>query len=312
MGSAISGRNKKMWIAIILAVLLCLSIGYGIYQKRKTYRLIDRLLDSVLSREMIVSSDVEEGEYSALVSKIKQIQEVLGNHADNAEREKEQVKSLVSNMSHQLKTPLANISLYAEILSKEEIAPERKAVFSEKMQRQADKLSWIIESLAKMVKLEQNIDGFEGKNTGIKQTILDAVDTIYEKLEKKEISFTLEPFEDRLLYHNRKWTAEVFVNLLENAVKYTDRGGTIFIRVKSYDLYTEIQIVDNGRGIRKEEMTDIFKRFYRSPEVENMEGSGIGLYLSNLILEKEKGYMTVISEYGKGSCFSVFLQNCKN
>lgn len=301
-----------MWIAIILAVLLCLSIGYGIYQKRKTYRLIDRLLDSVLSREMIVSSDVEEGEYSALVSKIKQIQEVLGNHADNAEREKEQVKSLVSNMSHQLKTPLANISLYAEILSKEEIAPERKAVFSEKMQRQADKLSWIIESLAKMVKLEQNIDGFEGKNTGIKQTILDAVDTIYEKLEKKEISFTLEPFEDRLLYHNRKWTAEVFVNLLENAVKYTDRGGTIFIRVKSYDLYTEIQIVDNGRGIRKEEMTDIFKRFYRSPEVENMEGSGIGLYLSNLILEKEKGYMTVISEYGKGSCFSVFLQNCKN
>lgn len=301
-----------MWIAIILAVLLCLSIGYGIYQKRKTYRLIDRLLDSVLSREMIVSSDVEEGEYSALVSKIKQIQEVLGNHADNAEREKEQVKSLVSNMSHQLKTPLANISLYAEILSKEEIAPERKAVFSEKMQRQADKLSWIIESLAKMVKLEQNIDGFEGKNTGIKQTILDAVDTIYEKLEKKEISFTLEPFEDRLLYHNRKWTAEVFVNLLENAVKYADRGGTICIRVKSYDLYTEIQIVDNGRGIRKEEMTDIFKRFYRSPEVENMEGSGIGLYLSNLILEKEKGYMTVISEYGKGSCFSVFLQNCKN
>lgn len=130
--------------------------------------------------------------------------------------------------------------------------------------------------------------------------------------EKVGGQMTLEPFEDRLLYHNRKWTAEVFVNLLENAVKYTDRGGTISICVKSYDLYTEIQIADNGRGIRQEEMTDIFKRFYRSPEVENMEGSGIGLYLSNLILEKEKGYMTVDSEYGKGSCFSVFLQNCKN
>ncbi len=301
-----------MWITIILAVLLCLSIGNNIYQKRKTYRLIDRLLDRVLSREMIEASDLEEGEYSALVSKIRQIQEVLGKHANSAEQEKEQVKSLVSNMSHQLKTPLANISLYAEILSKEEITPERKTVFSEKMQRQVDKLSWIVESLSKMVKLEQNIDGFEGKAIGIKQTILDAVDTIYEKLEKKEINFTLESFEDRLLYHNRKWTAEVFVNLLENAVKYTDRGGTISICVKSYDLYTEIQIVDNGRGIRQEEMTDISKRFYRSPEVENMEGSGIGLYLSNLILEKEKGYMTVDSEHGKGSCFSVFLQNCKN
>lgn len=261
---------------------------------------------------MIAASDVEEGEYSALVSKIKQIQEVLDNHVNSAEQEKEQVKSLVSNMSHQLKTPLANISLYAEILSKEEITSERKTLFSEKMQRQIDKLSWIVESLSKMVKLEQNIDGFEGKAIGIKQTILDAVDTLYEKLEKKEINFTLEPFEDRLLYHNRKWTAEVFVNLLENAVKYTDRGGTISICVKSYDLYTEIQIADNGRGIRQEEMTDIFKRFYRSPEVENMEGSGIGLYLSNLILEKEKGYMTVDSEYGNGSCFSVFLQNCKN
>lgn len=301
-----------MGIMVILAVFLCLSIGYNVYQRRKTYRLIDRLLDRVLSRKMIVDSDLEEGEYSALVCKIKQIQEVLGNHASSAEQEKEQVKSLVFNMSHQLKTPLANISLYAEILSKEEITPERKEMFSEKMQRQVDKLRWIVESLSKMVKLEQNIDGFEGKAIGIKQTILDAVDTIYEKLGKKEISFTLEPFEDRLLYHNRKWTAEVFVNLLENAVKYTDRGGTISICVKSYDLYTEIQIVDNGRGIRKEEMTDIFKRFYRSPEVENMEGSGIGLYLSNLILEKEKGYMTVDSEYGKGSCFSVFLQNCKN
>lgn len=114
------------------------------------------------------------------------------------------------------------------------------------------------------------------------------------------------------MYHNRKWTVEVFVNLLENAIKYTDKGGAISIRVKPYELYTEIQFSDNGRGIRKEELTDIFKRFYRSPEVENMEGSGIGLYLSNLILEKEKGYITATSEYGKGSSFSVFLQNCKN
>ncbi|MDO5146366.1 MAG: HAMP domain-containing sensor histidine kinase [Eubacteriales bacterium] len=255
---------------------------------------------------------MEEGEYSALVSKIKQIQDVLDNHVNRAEYEKEQVKSLVSNMSHQLKTPLANISLYAEILSKEEITPERKAMFSEKMQRQVDKLNWIVESLSKMVKLEQNIDGFEVKGTGIKQTILDAVDTIYEKLEKKNINLTLEPFADSVLYHNRKWTEEVFVNLLENAVKYTDLGGAISIRVINYDLYTEIQIADNGRGIRQEELTEIFKRFYRSREVENMEGSGIGLYLSNLVLEKEKGYMTVNSEYGKGSCFSVFLQNCKN
>ena len=180
------------------------------------------------------------------------------------------------------------------------------------MHRQIEKLDWIVESLSKMVKLEQNIDEFEVTGTKIRQTILDAVDTVYEKLEKKEISLRMEPFEDRLLYHNRRWTAEVFVNLLENAVKYTEKGGSISIGVRTYEIYTKIQFSDNGRGIRQEELTDIFQRFYRSPEVENLEGSGIGLYLSNLILEKEKGYMTVDSEYQKGSSFSVFLQNCKN
>ena len=301
-----------MWSSIILLILLFFAVWWSIREKRKTYRRIDELLDRVLNQEIILDSDVKEGEYSALVSKIKQIQEVLENHARSAETEKEQVKSLVSNMAHQLKTPLANLSLYAEILGKSELSKERKNEFFSKMQRQIEKLNWMVESLSKMVKLEQNLDDFEIKNTKIRQTILDSVDTVYEKLEKKDIQLDMESFEDRFLYHNRKWTVEVFVNLLENAIKYTEKGGFISIRVKSYELYTEIQISDNGRGIRQEELTDIFKRFYRSPEVENMEGSGIGLYLCNLILEKEKGYITAISEYGKGSCFSVFLQNCKN
>ena len=301
-----------MWSSIILLILLFFVVRWSIRGKRKTYRRIDELLDRVLNQEIILDSDIKEGEYSALVSKMKQIQEVLESHARSAEAEKEQVKSLVSNMSHQLKTPLANLSLYAEILEKNELSQERKNEFFSKMQRQIEKLSWMVESLSKMVKLEQNLDDFEVKNTKIRQTILDAVDTVYEKLEQKDIQLDMESFEDRFLYHNRKWTVEVFVNLLENAIKYTEKGGFISIRVKSYELYTEIQVSDNGRGIRQEELTDIFKRFYRSHEVENMEGSGIGLYLCNLILEKEKGYITAISEYGKGSCFSVFLQNCKN
>src|SRR5699024_3289790 len=139
---------------------------------------------------------------------------------------------------------LANLSLYTEILETGELAPEKKAEFADKMQRQIEKLNWIVESLSKMVKLEQNIDEFEVQDTKIKQTILDAVDAVYAKLEKKGIRLEMEEFDDRLLYHNRKWTVEVFVNLLENAIKYTEPGGAIRIQVRPYELYTEIQIAD--------------------------------------------------------------------
>lgn len=301
-----------MGINMILAILLCLTVCCSIYRERKTYRSIDKLLDCVLSQEKIEISDVKEGELSALVHKIHRIQEVLGKQIEKAEEEKEQVKSLVSNMSHQLKTPLANFSVYTEILSNQELEEKKKKEVSEKIKKQIDKLDWIIGSLTKMVKLEQDVIVFDAEGISIKKTILDAIDTVYEKIEKKGLTLVAEPYDDLLLYHNRKWTIEVFVNLLENAVKYTERGGTIQIKVHPYEIYTEIQFIDNGCGIHEEEITEIFKRFYRSQEVEHIEGSGIGLYLSNLILEKEKGYLVVKSVYGEGSCFSVFLQNCKN
>lgn len=300
-----------MIINVILVVLLCFSVCYSIYKNRKTYRTIDKLLDCVLNQEKIEISDVKEGELSALVNKINRIQEVLGKQIEKAEKKKEQVKSLVSNMSHQLKTPLANLSIYTEILNNQELEEKKKAEVSEKIEKQIEKLDWIIGSLAKMVKLEQDVIVFDAEEISIRKTILDAIDVVYEKSEKKGITLVSEPYEDILLFHNRKWTVEVFVNLLENAIKYTDQGGKIQIRVCPYEMYTEIQIIDNGCGIPEDEITDIFKRFYRSREVEHIEGSGIGLYLSSLILEKEKGYIVVKSVKGEGSCFSVFLQNCK-
>ncbi len=302
-----------MALNLVFLAFVCALAGYGaFYSKRRIYRSIDRMLDCVLSREEIEYSDVKEGELSALANKITRIKEVLEKQIQSAEEEKEQVKGIVSNLSHQLKTPLANLSVYTDILTGQEMDEEQKTQICEKLKRQIDKLDWIIGSLAKMVKLEQNVIVFEAGAYPIKDTIRDAIDSVYEKIEKKGLSIESEPYEDRLLYHNKKWTAEVFVNLLENAVKYTKRGGAIQIRVKPYEMYTEIQIADNGCGIKQEETTQIFRRFYRGSQVESIEGSGIGLYLSSLILEKEKGYMTVKSVYGEGSCFSVFLQNCKN
>lgn len=301
-----------MEACIIIAALLSLVICCCIYRNRKMYRDVDRLFEQILSREAVMVSDVKEGELSALANKAKRIQAVIGAQVARAEEEKEQVKSLVSNMSHQLKTPLATISVYSDILSSKGLEEKKREQAADKMKKQIDKLDWTIASLAKMVNLEQDAIAFEAGCIPIRQTVIEAIDAVYGKAQQKRISFKAAPYEDCLLYHNRKWTVEVFVNILENAVKYTEEGGTIRIEVCPYEMYTQISFIDNGCGIHKEELTQIFQRFYRGRETGHIEGSGIGLYLSNLILEKEKGYMTVKSVYGEGSCFSVFLQNCKN
>lgn len=297
-----------LWIAggglgaagIMAAVILYL-------QNRRMYRVIDQMLDEVLNREEITQSDIREGRLSALAAKARRVQEMLELEVSHAEKEKEQVKSLISNMSHQLKTPLANLMMYEEILDTGDAGAKEQKRFLKKMRVQSEKIDWILQSLFKMMKLEQNVISFEAEACSVRETLLDALNTVYEKAEKKGIAVRMEPFEDQRLWHNRRWTAEVFANLLENAVKYTKPGGEIVISCREFEMYAQIRIRDNGIGIRREEMTEIFQRFYRGKDAENVEGSGIGLYLSKMILEKEKGYLNVESEYGKGSCFSVFL-----
>lgn len=305
--------TEALFIAtLVAAAVLALGCVYGWYRNRKMYRTIDRMLDEILDGEPVSQSDIREGEISALAVKAKRIQEKVDSGIIRAEEEKEQVKSLISNMSHQLKTPLAGLMMYREMLEDEGLDVETRRRFLEKMKGQSEKIDWILQSLFKMVNLEQGAVVFEAEALPVRDTILDAVTASLDKADRREIEILTEPFEERILWHNRKWTAEVLVNLLENAVKYTEPGGRITISVRPMEMYTEIAVSDTGRGIRQEELTEIFKRFHRSRDVENIEGSGIGLYLSRLILEHEKGYMTAASVPGEGSTFSVFLQNCQN
>lgn len=298
-------------ILAVITLAAVLTAAVEAYQRDRMYRQVDRMLDQVLDREEIEASDIQEGGLSALANKAVRIQEKMDYEIDHAQEEKEQVKSLISNMSHQLKTPLGNVMMYRELLEGE-ISPQQQRLFLGKMKQQLDKTDWILQSLFKMVRLEQGVIRFETGAVSLKETLAGAVNSVYGRAQKKRIQICAEPFEDCLLLHNRKWTAEVFCNILENAVKYSPEDSRIQIRVRPMELFTEIEFIDSGIGIRQEELTHIFKRFYRSRDVEYKEGSGIGLYLSRLILEKEGGYMTVTSEYGKGSSFHVFLQNCQN
>lgn len=299
--------------AVLLGIAV-LCIGFALwerYRSRKMYREIDRMMDEILSAKPVTISDLKEGPLSALSYKARRLQERQDLEMSGASREKEQVKMLVSNMSHQLKTPLANVRMYGEILENQKLSEEQRKHFLEKLRRQTEKIQWVLNSLLKMVRLEQDVITFEGKDADIKPTLLQAVNSIYEKAEKKQIQIQVEEIPSLYLWHDPSWTAEALENILENAAKYSPPQSRIMICIKSYEMYSELQISDQGAGIDKTEETEIFKRFYRSPKVSGEEGSGIGLYLVKLILEKEKGYVTVNSKLGCGSTFSVFLQNCK-
>ena len=192
--------------ALLFAAALCLA-GCGFYRNRKMYRVIDQMLDEVLDGEPVSVSDIREGEISALAGKTKRIQEKMELEILHARKEKEQVKSLISNMSHQLKTPLAGLMMYRELLEAPDLPQEKRKQFLEKMKQQSEKLDWILKSLFKMVRLEQGAIVFEPGAYSLKETLLGAVNTIYAKAEKKNLQICTEPFADRSVLQHPKWTS---------------------------------------------------------------------------------------------------------
>ena len=298
-----------MIFVIIWAVIATVTALFLYISNKNKWKKADKLLDDVISNRKADVSELSESELSLFASRIDRISEKLQIEIGRAEDEKEEVKQLISNISHQLKTPLSNVVMYSQLLQDNKISDEQRAEFTEKLRSHTEHLDWILNSLFKMTKLERDVITFETEELSVKETLVEAVNAVYEKAESAGIEISLDVHQDKKLLHNRKWTAEVFVNLLENAIKYSPFGGRIDIHIEPYEMYSGIVISDNGIGIKEEEQSLIFQRFYRSSDVQDITGSGIGLYLSKTILEKEKGYMTVASEYGKGSSFTVYLRN---
>ncbi|MCC0672976.1 HAMP domain-containing histidine kinase [Clostridioides sp. ES-S-0145-01] len=299
---------------LLLFVAICMII-IAIITIKKSQNTCDELslmLNQLLEGKEISYPDTKDTRISKISYQVKKVKDMIEIEVEQSKSEKEAIKSLISNMSHQLKTPLSNITIYCELLENSNLPTSKKVEFLQKMKNQTFKIDWLLESLFKMTKLEDGVIKFEAEELLIKDTIVQSISTVFNKAESKNIKINLEIFSDIKLFHNKKWTIEAIVNVLENAIKYSPSNSMITISVEKMELYTKIIIKDEGIGIDGKELNNIFKRFYRSKNVENQNGTGIGLYLTRLILEKENGNIIVESKLGSGSCFSIFLQNCKS
>ena len=249
----------------------------------------------------------EETVISMVKNKLLQYYEKMKEERQQSRQDKQTIQELVSDISHQVKTPIANIQMITGILNQHDLPCDKQHEFLNLMAVQIDKLEFLMQSLIKMSRLETGIFVLHLQETRLSDTIAGAVSMILAEAEKKNIQLQADCNSKLTVKHDPKWTAEAIGNILDNAVKYTPEGGTISILVRPWQFYTRIDISDTGIGIDQENYNAIFQRFYRAQEVTAKQGVGLGLYLARGIIARQNGYITVKSQKGKGSTFSVFL-----
>ena len=219
--------------------------------------------------------------------------------------ERGSIAALIADISHQTKTPIANLLLYAQLLTEQPLSPEGRAC-AQALETQAEKLKTLIEALVKTSRLETGVLAMQPVQAPLAPMLAEAVAQLAPRAEEKGIALTLQPTQEEARF-DPKWTAEAVCNLLDNGVKYTPAGGTVTLSVTAYELFCRIDVADTGPGVAEEDKEKVFQRFYRAPAVRDQEGVGIGLYLVRQIAAGQGGDVRVDSAPGAGSTFSLFL-----
>lgn len=292
---------------VIAGVALLLALAVVAYDRWHTARTIRRL-DEMLTAAMdgrFSEQNFDESRLSALESRLARYLTASALSERNVREQKDQISALISDISHQTKTPVANLQLYAQLLSEQPLTPQGKDCAAA-ISAQADKLQTLIEALVKTSRLETGILALYPQPNEIAPVVERAAAQYLPKALEKGIALTLGPHSGSAVF-DPKWTEEAVCNLLDNALKYTSTGGAVTVEVKNYELFSAIRVSDTGPGIPETEQAKIFGRFYRTPGAYQTEGVGIGLYLTRQIAEKQGGYVKVESPPGEGSMFSLFL-----
>ena len=292
---------------IVIAAAVLAAAVVVIWDRWRTRRLLKRL-DTMLEKAItrgFTEEDYDESLLSAVESKLARYLASSTVSARNLQAEKDKIKTLIADVSHQTKTPLSNVLLYAQLLSEQPLPEENRACVMA-LEGQAVKLQSLIEALVMASRLESGVLALHPQPASLAPMLEEAVAQFAPKAAEKKITLTLASSEGDGVFDS-KWTAEAVCNLLDNAVKYTPAGGTVTVQTHCYELFCRIDVSDTGPGIPEEEQAKVFQRFYRSPANHQAQGVGIGLYLARQIAEGQGGYIKVFSKPGKGAKFSLYL-----
>lgn len=304
-----------VWIGVMLFVS-CLVLILTMHMLQKTDDAYFSAIVSDIAELIDVLTELEEQEIfpanedtllSKLQSKIQKLVHMLKFQNEKEQMEHENIKGLVSDLSHQLKTPISNLRMYTEFLKRTDISKEERDSYLNILNLSVERLSFLSESMIKISRLESGLITLDCKVQSINDTILKAVKDIYAGAKQAGIVVSYEEECKCDILHDSRWTAEALFNLLDNAVKYGKPGNEIRISIRKLGALLEIAVKDENEIIPEQERTRLFERFYRGKNAGQKEGVGIGLYLAREIIEKQGGYVSV-REWGRGNQFTIVMQ----
>lgn len=306
---------NMLFICFFIVFVVIIFLGY-LFLLGKMYKKMDEAVNKVSEMSngtfIKITPDYEEGEISRLINSLNYMGERVNNSIMLLQNERNNLKDFLSDISHQLKTPLAALIMFNDILRENENMTYKDRIeFLTKCDEQLDRMQWLIMNLLKVGRLEAGAIKFEMKNEEIKSAIDLSISSLKEMASKKNQNICITGDLDSKVYYDCGWLSEALSNIIKNAIEHTKEGGQININVTRGPLITKIYIEDNGEGMTLDMQKNIFRRFYKGQNNVNPKSIGIGLSLSKSIIEKHKGDIKVNSILNHGTTFIISLYNDK-
>ena len=307
-------RNQTMLSIFLLLVFLFgaiyLSLFLYLRRQHRTFSNAENTIRQFLDGNTTSRIECSQaGDWYSLFHAINEMAAILSAHAENQRQTKEFLQDIISDVSHQIKTPLSALKMYHEIIGSHKDDAETVSGFTEKSQREIRRMEDVIYTLLKLARLDAGIIRMEKTPENLSVLMQDVLERFETWAEREHKTITLSGKEDVVLSCDALWVSEAIGNIVKNALEHTETGGHIGVKWSQSPLMTQIEISDDGKGIHPEDLYNIFKRFYRSRFSSDVHGIGLGLPLAKSIVEAHSGTISVTSSLGAGTTFTLNFFN---
>ncbi|MBC5744508.1 HAMP domain-containing histidine kinase [Lachnospiraceae bacterium MD308] len=289
-----------------LSVFLMSGVFMFLWKRDRLYQKAESIMQQYIAEDFSGHlPQSNEGTIYQMFSAMDQFATMLQARGEARQKEKEFLKSTISDISHQLKTPLAALTMYQEIIAGEPDNPDTIRVFSEKMGISLKRIKQLIEAMLKITRLDAGGIVFEQQKNPVYEVVSHGINELKLRAKQENKEIVLKGDRNQTVSCDLEWTGEAIGNIVKNALDHTDSGGVVHIVWTLSPAMVRIQIKDNGSGISPEDIHHIFKRFYRGKKSLDTQGIGLGLPLAKAIVEGQKGVISVKSELGAGTTFTI-------